>query len=612
MNLKKVFLAPIIVSLCACSGQKNFSKYTFMHQQAVSDYSDYMYYDDSIFDSDANIFNPQLASASIAFSMASFASMEEKKYANKSKNANELLTKLGFTDFETNQWFKEKPGADTIGVLAAKKKIGDYTVVAIGLRGAAYFSEWASNFTLGNREDGFHEGFRTAADNCISFAKEYFATKNIQGNVKIWISGYSRAGATSNIAAGLIDEDLNKGLKPFGENINLTRNHLYAYCFEAPQGAPNILNDEGHIKVKTNDFDNIFNILNVNDPVPLVAMHELGFTRYGRDMYLPDPLFSFDYEQHFGNMLELYYKASNHEAIGDYVIDNFTFKGLSSGHSMTQGLFLREFIADLTLEGISHRGAIDEDEYLSFYASNVQTGLRNLFKTLYESEAFKGSLMDLGIAMVTDLGIIDEIDTLISDLVVEGTQAFINDFRPILTKGLNSLNLEVDVKQTVDELIEFIKIIGHEMTAAMINAKSYELLSWFNKNNIKAIASGHYPELCAAHVRALDDNYVDNPYKDYDKMDGQYYSLFVDDGNISIIIENNKNVIVNINNGEEIDNEVAYYKRFGGYQIYLPYHESYTVKLGDNVDFALSYYSNEYQEYIDVEKSLDLNNSFAI
>lgn len=66
-----------------------------------------------------------------------------------------------------------------------------------------------------------------------------------------------------------------------------------------------------------------------------------------------------------------------------------------------------------------------------------------------------------------------------------------------------------------------------------------------------------------------------------EKMDGQYYNLLVENTDTSIIIMNNNGIIVRINNGDEIDN-------------------------------SISYYDNEYQEYIDVPKSLDINNSFTI
>ena len=151
MKLKRLFVIPILLSICACSSG-NDSKIKFSHQQGTSDYEDYCYYDDSIFDGDSTTFNPKLASASISFAMASFASMKESSYENKSINAKNFLTKIGFTDFTVNDWYKKKPESDSIGLLAAKKKIGEYTVVAISARGAAYFSEWASNFTLDNRD----------------------------------------------------------------------------------------------------------------------------------------------------------------------------------------------------------------------------------------------------------------------------------------------------------------------------------------------------------------------------------------------------------------------------------------------------------------------------
>ena len=601
MKVKKYFIIPLVIVLCACASKNgNGVKYSFRHQQGTTDYGDYLYYNDNAFDGDSTTFNPKLASVSISFAMASFASMEITDYANKSQNAETLLNKLGFKEFETNDWFKKKPEADSIGLLAANKRIGDYTLVAVGVRGAAYFSEWASNFTLGNREDGYHEGFRTAADNLVQFTKDYISAHKISGDIKLWTAGYSRAGATCNVASGLIDESLNKGEKLFGDSVNLTRNHFYSYCFEAPQGAPNKRNADNHVIVKTSDFNNIFNLLNVNDPVPLVAMHELGFARYGVDMYMPDPLLNLDYEGHFNNMKKLYESVENHVVLGDYAIDKFTYKGMSNNHKMTQGLLLKEVIEHLTTDGISHNGAKESEEYLPFYADHVQTGLRNLFKTLYESEAFKGSFIDLGMAMVNDLGIIDEVDILVNDLMVEGPSTFVKDFKPILTRGLNKLGLEVDVKQTVDELIEFLTILGYEFYAAVLSGKTYMFLSFFNKDNLKAIASGHYPELCAAHVRALDDWYVSNPFNDYTKMDGQYYIINVYDDDTSIVIKNNGKEIVRINDGEEINNSIPYCKRKSGYEIYLPYHENYTLELSEIAIVDVSYFNSEYQEILPI------------
>ena len=621
MKTKRILVFLLTVCITACSNNKNSAaKYSFKHQQGTSDYEDSMYYDDSFFDQDATVFNPQLASASISFAMASFASMSTSDYKNKSQNAKNLLTKLGFTDFDVNEDYKKLPDSDTIGLLAAHKKIGNYTVVAIGVRGAAYYSEWASNFTLGNRDDGYHQGFYKAATDYINWTKEYFTKYHISGDVKIWAAGYSRAGATTNVASGLFAEMLNNGEKPFGDGVNLTRNHYYAYCFEAPMGAPNKKDSSGKVIVKGEGYNNIFNMLNVNDVVPLVAMHELGFTRYGIDMYFPDPLTTLNYENHFSNMKKLYEKVSNHDVLGDYRIldfQYFTLNGINrevdqKAHSMSQGLFLKEVVADLTLKGISGNGSRPLDECLQYYDENIQLGLRNVFRLLYESEAFKGSIVDIAVSLVSDLSILDQADALFSDILVEGKTAFINDLKQILIRGINRMNMDIDALETVNNLVNFIGVVADELISAFTNNKQYEFFNFLSVNNIKGIASGHYPELCASHVRALDKNYVSNPYTAYDKMSGQYYHLTVENITDSIVIKNNGKEIVRINNGEEINNHISYFKRANAYEIYLPYYEEYEVSIGDKSDVLLEYYDTHYEEYREIDLGFKKASQFII
>ena len=597
MYIKKIVIIPILFAVCACSNDgKNY--YTFRHQQGHSDYNDYFYYEDSIFDQDSTTFNIPLATASISFAMASFASMSIEKYENKSDNAKDFFAKIGFTDFAINDWYKKKPEADSIGLVAAQKKIGDYTVVAIGLRGANYTSEWASNITIGNREDGYHEGFVTAANNYIAFANDYFQTKNITGNVKIWTAGYSRAGAVCNLASGILCDQLNQGQKPFGDSVNLTRNHFYSYCFEASQGAPSTRDVNDNIIVRSEKFNNIFNLLNVNDPVPMVAMKELGFTRYGIDLYYPDPLTLLDYQSHFKNMNFLYERVDNHSVLGDYRIFDFKYKGNAVTHSMSQGLFLNEFFDDLVNQGMSHMGTIPEDQILDRYAEDVQTGLRNIFKVIYESSYFKGSLMDIGISMVSDLGIINEVDYLISDLTIEGPSAFIKDIKPIIARGLNKLAMDINVKQTVDNIGAFAEILGFTLFPSLLNGKSYQIMNFVNVDNVKSLASGHYPELAAAHIRAMDKQYVSHPFTDISKMTGQYYCLVVEDINNPIVIKHGNDVIVNINNGNEIDNRISYIKRKTGYEIYLPYFEKYEVNISKDVTYTISEWDPIVQQYV--------------
>ena len=620
MHGKKLLILSFIICLCGCSiKETTFKKYSFYHQQGTSDYSDYMYYDDSIFEGESTTFNPSLASASIGVAMASFASMKTTDYKEKSVNIRELSNKMGFIDFTVNDGYLNKPGTDTIGLIGAHKRINDYEVVLISVRGAAYFSEWASNFTIGKQDDGYHDGFKKAADEYINFTKEYFNKFNITGDVKLWSSAYSRGGATLNIASGLIDDALNKNEKIFGENVNLTRNHFYSYCFEPPKGSPNTKDENGNIIIKGEEYNNIFNLLNVNDPIPLVAPTELGFSRYGQDLYFPDPLTTLNYQKHFSNMNALYNKISNHQELGNYPMFNFQYKSFSglkgkdneNAHNMSQALFLRELVTDLVKYGLSHLTLLTKEEILDNYNDKIQPGVRNLFAMLYEGESFKGSFMDIASALVTDLGIANELDILVSDLTVEGLDAFMNDIKPIITRGFHKLKLDVDVDNIVNGLINALEAIGCLLIKSFVSGKQYQLFNFINKDNLKALIAGHYPELNAAHVRALDSNYVDNPFTDYEKLSGQYYKLFIENDE-SIQIKHNNELIVNIGIGKAIKNRISYIKRKTGYEIYLPYYEKYEVKINKDSNVELSYFDNNKEDYINIDLANNPISSFVI
>ena len=92
----------------------------------------------------------------------------------------------------------------------------------------------------------------------------------------MWITGYSRAAATSNLTAAYFDENPND----LPGMVTLTPENIYAYCFETPAGVRNPDNESGL-------YDNIFSIVNQHDFVPMVAMRKWGFDRYGITKYLP-------------------------------------------------------------------------------------------------------------------------------------------------------------------------------------------------------------------------------------------------------------------------------------------------------------------------------------
>ena len=72
------------------------------------------------------------------------------------------------------------------------------------VRGSGYQSEWGGNAYVG--DSGNHKGFQIAADQIVAKLKDYIYRNGIHDKLKIWITGYSRAAATANLAAGALDD----------------------------------------------------------------------------------------------------------------------------------------------------------------------------------------------------------------------------------------------------------------------------------------------------------------------------------------------------------------------------------------------------------------------
>lgn len=221
-----------------------------------------------------------LAMASMGLQYAAGSSQDAKiakDTIHEDKNWGDLMKQMGFRQWESNEWMKKYPSTDSIGVCIANKKLtdskGPSTVIAVGVRGANYRGEWGGNARLDKTGD--HKGFALCRDQVLSFIKQYVAKRNITGRVKLWISGYSRAAATSNLVGGAVDNGYD-----FGNKTSVAPEDLYCYCFECPKGA---ISSE----VKSKKYDNIHNTVNPADVVTYVGMQDWDFCRYGVDHFFP-------------------------------------------------------------------------------------------------------------------------------------------------------------------------------------------------------------------------------------------------------------------------------------------------------------------------------------
>ena len=216
---------------------------------------------------DGNLAVMSLMMAGSAVRATGFQDIPEADF-DPSLHLEHFLTDAGFSDIRKDDYSKVPTMFTVSTAMGCRKMIHEgeepFTLIAVGVCGGGYKNEWESNMTVGTGE--IHEGFQNAAQLVIDRLAGYIATRGIEGRVKVWISGYSRAAAVSNVVAGTL---VNTGYLP--------KEDVYAYTFATPS-AVRSASREG--------YENIFNIIDPADVVPQVVPMEWGYGRYGTDLYL--------------------------------------------------------------------------------------------------------------------------------------------------------------------------------------------------------------------------------------------------------------------------------------------------------------------------------------
>lgn len=288
-----------------------------------------IYYSDDYFRHSSTQYDPHLATLSVIATdktvpLKNPKSADDKEwYEKQPERIQGFFKEIGFTDFETNEDYRKASAFDTIGVAAASKKVDDYTIIAVTVRSGGYYREWANNVWMGDgsKSDQMHEGFYNAANKLLDFLSSYASDKNINGKVKVWLCGFSRGGATTNIAGGLLDNRIKKNEKIFECPATLSHDDLFVYTFEAPQGAN--YNCKTVEKPGSSLYNNIWNVINPNDLVTKVPMSEYGFTRFGTDKYITTKFYDPDnYTANRKTFRHMYERSGNDYT--KYVGDTFT------------------------------------------------------------------------------------------------------------------------------------------------------------------------------------------------------------------------------------------------------------------------------------------------
>lgn len=236
-------------TVLAASVQKG----TFNYMPAFEDMAEEVYfYSDDYFANSGKEENEHLTTMSYNLALATFE-IRGDSYIRK------LYADIGYENIST-QDMVEKPTLETVGTAIAHKKVGDSNIVAVAIRGEKYDSEWGNNFIVGKEGDA--KGLSEASQKVIQRIKDYIDSNGLE-NVKIWMAGYSRAGALADLTGVYINNNLNE--------FNTTADDLYIYTFEAPAAS-----------VDDTIYDNIYNIVNTNDLIPFVYPYSWGFYANGK------------------------------------------------------------------------------------------------------------------------------------------------------------------------------------------------------------------------------------------------------------------------------------------------------------------------------------------
>ena len=558
IKFKICLLLPLVIQVASCSKS---DKIAFHSGGFTFD----TYYNDSYFLLDNREYHEEIALASHAMALATFNADED--YTTRSRFLRELWENEHFDTIYMSDSFYLKPTTDSIGYGIASKHIAqknqNFTLLAIAVRGGNYEGEWASNLTLGLEGDA--QGFNEASDQVLNGLTSFIENNNISGNVKFWISGYSRAAITSNMVAGKI---LNKyaAKELISNNVSYTDDDIYAYCFEPPMGVELSLED-----ARKDLYHGIHNLVNYNDFVPLVAPYEWGFVRYGTDHYYPDRLndIYFD-ETEREKIISLYHFTYGAEDFTDYSVDKWKFFDVGEKAkeynlpretiNPSQGRFCHDMIHGLAVDGIMSR---------EIYASYVERGIRNLMATVVglnpEIQKIDGK------NLVSILFEYDFVRTLIMELQEDQASQFAMDVEILFLQifGANKDNFD-----TIAELYDENFLLLGSFADAFKTRKDI-LIQLLYRDNAMGIAVGHMPEVSYSFLSTCDSRFLGD--KKCKLNDGTYNVLHIDKPTSFTLFEKNiKNEVFSYKDGKMSSSHLCGEKLAdGSLNIYLPKNGSY-------------------------------------
>lgn len=269
-------LAEVDASRMISDGTYNL---TFRTDSQDYDISYGFYYSEGFFTKSAYEYNQDLAVMTLGLVMSGFSARpSDKDYlvagnVGRERNIARAHETLGFGGGAYYNYDVPLDAyADKVAFSLAYKNVSKngqtYTLIPVIVRGGGYGAEWSSNFKVGtgSRHEGFYTAAKEVVDTTLAYVDDLKEKGLVEGDVKLWIGGYSRGAAVANLAAAsLVDSG------------DFKQKDIFAYTFATPTNTTSA----------SKNYDNIFNLVNSCDLVPCVPLADWGYTRYGETLYLP-------------------------------------------------------------------------------------------------------------------------------------------------------------------------------------------------------------------------------------------------------------------------------------------------------------------------------------
>ena len=188
-------------------------------------------------------------------------SMLADTVTNSKSHSRSLMKQCGF-ECKYQNLKATKNDNDNVSYIVGTKRIKNFTLVAVWVKGTGGDYQWVSNFNLGKGK--VHEGFSIAESKLAAGVEKYLKAHKITGKKKWWVTGRSRGGAVANLYAKRLTD-------AYGSK------NVYAYTFATPRVST---------AAKKGGYKNVKNYLNPGDLMTELPPSKWGYKRYGQDITL--------------------------------------------------------------------------------------------------------------------------------------------------------------------------------------------------------------------------------------------------------------------------------------------------------------------------------------